>query len=61
MNDQDFIGMSYQDAMESCQAHGIICRIANVNGMPRCLTEDYDLERLNFSIVNDKVISVRRG
>jgi hypothetical protein len=60
MNDQDFIGLSVQDVLESCQAHGIDCRIAMVDGEPRFLTEDLRYDRLNFTIENGKVISVAK-
>lgn len=60
MKDQDFIGLSVQDALESCQAHGIDCRLAMIDGQPQFLTEDLRSDRLNFTIENDKIISIAK-
>lgn len=61
MNDQDFIGLDIQDALESCQAHGIDCRIECEDDEHYALTMDYRLDRLNFTIEDRKVIFVYRG
>jgi hypothetical protein len=61
MNANDFIGFSTQEALEYCRAHSIDCRIASVDGRSRILTDDIQRDRLNFTIQDDKVISVRKG
>lgn len=61
MSDNDFIGMSKEDAFKLCEQRGLIHRVTMENGQAFIVTMDYRMNRVNFHIDNNVVVSQKRG
>lgn len=61
MGDEDFIGMEKKDAMAHCEKRGLKGRVTSEDGEAFAVTMDYRLNRVNFIINNNIVISCKRG
>lgn len=61
MGDEDFIGMEKKDAMALCEKRGLKGRVTAEDGEAFIVTLDYRLDRVNFHIQNNIVISCKRG
>lgn len=61
LNVNDLIGMSKEAAILKVNGSGQHCRIAMENGVPYMLTCDYNPTRVNLTMENDKVVSVKMG
>ncbi len=59
--DQDFIGLSMEDAKALAKERGQAHRVISIEGNFRPVTADYRPDRLNFEIENGKVTVVKRG
>ena len=59
--DADFVGLRLRKAKGLADRHGIVWRVVVVDGRPRAVTQDHRPDRLNFTVVKDKVTKVSRG
>ncbi|MCP5535099.1 MAG: hypothetical protein H7A51_02565 [Akkermansiaceae bacterium] len=60
-NDDDFIGLSYEKAVELAKQRKLPCRVVLKDGRPLPATMDHRPDRLNFVLENNVVTKVRRG
>lgn len=61
MGDEDFVGMTKQDAKALCEKRGLKARITSEDGEFFIVTMDYRLDRVNFAINNNIVVGCKRG
>lgn len=61
ISSDELIGMEKQAALDLCSQEGVRVRVENEEGEPFMLTMDYRPTRLNLTIKNGKVVSVRHG
>ena len=60
-SDNDFVGMPKEQALEICSQRGLSARITRDNGQSFIVTMDYRMDRINFHIENNVVVSQKRG
>ena len=60
-SDNDFLGLSKEQALSLCAQRGLKGRITMENGQSFIVTMDYRMDRINFHIDNDVVVSQKRG
>ena len=58
---EDYIGLTEEEATAKAEADGKVSRVVSRNGEDLAVTMDYNAERLNFTIVDDKVSLVTLG
>jgi hypothetical protein len=58
---EDYIGLTEEEATAKAEADGKVSRVVSRNGEDLAVTMDYNAERLNFTIVDDKVTLVTLG
>lgn len=58
---EDYIGLTEAEATAKAEADGRTSRVVSRNGEDLAVTMDYQAERLNFTIVDDKVSLVTLG
>lgn len=59
--DEDFIGLSIDEAKALAEKRGQPHRVTSIDGNPRMATADFVPDRLNFEIENGRVVAVKRG
>jgi len=60
-DDQQFIGLTRDEAMALAKKLGVPARVVSVDGEKMMMTMDYSRDRRNFTIVQGKVVKVTRG
>ena len=56
--DQDYIGMSAEDATTLAKTRNLRIRESVINGLPQYGTADADPNRVNVSVVDGKIVEV---
>ena len=59
--DNDFIGLTKDEDLNLCKERNLRSRITMENGQSFIVTMDYRLDRINFHIENNIVVSQKRG
>lgn len=59
--DNDFIGLTKDEALNLCKERNLRSRITMENGQSFIVTMDYRLDRINFHIENNIVVNQKRG
>lgn len=57
----DYIGMEKTQAFKLCASRGLGYRVVQENGVSFMVTMDIRMDRLNFNIDNDVVVSFHMG
>lgn len=60
-SDNDFVGLQKEQALELCSQRGLKARVTRNNGESFIVTMDYRMDRINFHIENNVVVSQKRG
>lgn len=60
-SDNDFVGMQKEDALKLCAERGLKARVTMENGQSFIVTMDYRMDRVNFHINNNVIVSQKRG
>jgi hypothetical protein len=56
-----YIGLTADAAMAKATADSVTSRVIEIDGVPQPATMDYNPERLNFTVNNNKVTRVTTG
>ena len=59
--DADFVGLTESEGAALAKERSLIHRIVSVDGQPRPATRDYRPERVNFDLVQGRIVKVSRG
>ena len=60
VNCADFVGLSLEDAKRKATLRKIITRVVSLDDDQYIVTDDFNRNRLNFSVKNGKIIDCRK-
>lgn len=59
--DRDFVGMELEAAKKLAATREVKVRVTSIDGRRSIVTMDHRLDRVNFTVLDGKVITSRRG